>query len=378
MRTFLIDLENVKNQGMIGVEQLSGEDRVFIFYSESANSLSIPTIQAMNNSKAEIEYVKLQRSGRNAMDFQIVALLGFLIGSEKNGNFCIVSQDNGYVAPVEFFMDHPADQLSVNVLLSSSIIKAVRKWNSTTPANAAEEAPEAQPQPEEAEVVVVVEEEAEPKKTADLHKLKNVRKTRRPNRTQPKEAVSKAEPADKIVSEKKEPATAPAVNELKPEIAQPVKEVKEQEPVKQAAEETAAEAVKEPKAEEKKPGKRRGRPRKEKAPETDTKKAEGQTEKKSEPKPVKKKPPLQSVDVPQDLQDRIHAILNGHTDESQIKHEKVIAQALLTTKAKNEFYQFFRRALGVQAGGDLYRAVRGDYEKLKAASAVSRRSEEAE
>ena len=98
MKTFLIDLENVKNQGLVGVELLAPEDRVFIFYSESANSLSIPIIQAMNNSRAQIEYVRLQRSGRNAMDFQIVALLGFLIGSERKGLYCIVSQDNGYLA----------------------------------------------------------------------------------------------------------------------------------------------------------------------------------------------------------------------------------------------------------------------------------------
>lgn len=89
MKTFLIDLENVKNQGLVGVELLSSEDRVFIFYSESANSLSIPIIQAMNNSRAQIEYVRLQRSGRNAMDFQIVALLGFLIGSERKGLYAL-------------------------------------------------------------------------------------------------------------------------------------------------------------------------------------------------------------------------------------------------------------------------------------------------
>ena len=34
MKTFLIDLEHVKNQGLVGVELLSSEDRVFIFYSE--------------------------------------------------------------------------------------------------------------------------------------------------------------------------------------------------------------------------------------------------------------------------------------------------------------------------------------------------------
>lgn len=411
MRTFLIDLENVKNQGMIGVEQLSKDDRVFIFYSESANSLSIPTIQAMNNSKAEIEYVKLQRSGRNAMDFQIVALLGFLIGSEKNGHFCIVSQDNGYVAPVEFFMDHPADQLNVNVLLSSSIIKAVRKWNSTGAGVFSEEEEPKAIQTEPAGEVVVVVEETAPDKTAAVHKVQNEKRGPHVNRTVPKTSTPerKAEPAPKQngaetvskqdTAERKPVHQSESVSvETEKEIRQVIEavpkevqaavsaeEVPSKKPVEKAAADSqkAADTDKEPKVEEKKPGKRRGRPRKEKTPEVEAKKQEAsqdkkknETSKESQPKPVKKRTPLQSVEVPQDLQERIHAILNGHTDEAQMKHEKVIAQALLTTKAKNEFYQFFRRALGVQAGGDLYRAVRGDYEKLKAASAVSRRSEE--
>ena len=57
MRTFLIDLENVKNQGMIGIEALAAEDRVFIFYSENANSLSIPTIQAIIVKRRLIMYI---------------------------------------------------------------------------------------------------------------------------------------------------------------------------------------------------------------------------------------------------------------------------------------------------------------------------------
>lgn len=354
MKTFLIDLENVKNQGLVGVELLAPEDRVFIFYSESANSLSIPIIQAMNNSRAQIEYVRLQRSGRNAMDFQIVALLGFLIGSERKGLYCIVSQDNGYLAPVEFFMDHAVDQLDVNVLLSSSIQKGIRKWGTM----ALESAPVL---PEEPEVVLVVEEPkeiaTEEEKSTIRSKVRNIRRPRRAKHEDKEEAAS--ETAKTTGSETK------AAKKTKPKMEKTP--VQEEVMTEKSAEKTEVQDVADPEkkmeqAEGKPAAKRRGRPRKESD-------VSGQTK-------AEKKREYKQVEVPQDFLERVHGIVEGHTSEEQKKYDKVVAQAILSTKAKNEFYQFFRRALGVQKGGDLYRAVRGDYEKLKAAAAVNRHEED--
>lgn len=349
MKTFLIDLENVKNQGLVGVELLAPEDRVFIFYSESANSLSIPIIQAMNNSRAQIEYVRLQRSGRNAMDFQIVALLGFLIGSERKGLYCIVSQDNGYLAPVEFFMDHAADQLDVNVLLSSSIQKGIRKWG----AAALESAPAL---PEEPEVVLVVEEPkevaVEEEKSTIRSKVRNIRRPRRTKREEKEDAAPIA------------PKTAETETKAaKKSKGAPKKSSAPEETVEKSDVQDVAEPEKKTEQTEGKPAaKRRGRPRKESD-------ASGQTK-------AEKKREYKQVEVPQEFLERVHGIVEGHTSEEQKKYDKVVAQAILSTKAKNEFYQFFRRALGVQKGGDLYRAVRGDYEKLKAAAAVNRHEED--
>lgn len=370
MKTFLIDLENVKNQGLVGVELLSSEDRVFIFYSESANSLSIPIIQAMNNSRAQIEYVRLQRSGRNAMDFQIVALLGFLIGSERKGLYCIVSQDNGYLAPVEFFMDHAADQLDVNVLLSSSIQKGLRKWGPM----ALESAPIL---PEEPEVVLVVEEPkevaVEEEKSTIRSKVRNIRHPRRAKHEDKEEmtpeTVKPAETEPKTAQKRQNnpKMDKTAVQNRKEEALEEKIAAQEETPIEESAKkamlkkETAVEEKTEP-TEGKSTAKRRGRPRKDAAAVSQAK-----TEKKREYK---------QMEVPQEFLERVHGIVEGHMSEEQKKYDKVVAQAILSTKAKNEFYQFFRRALGVQKGGDLYRAVRGDYEKLKAAAAVNRHEDD--
>lgn len=307
MRTFLIDLENVKNQGLVGIEFLSAEDRVFIFYSESANSLSIPTVQAMNRSKAEVEYVYLQRSGRNAMDFQIVALLGFLIGSEKAGKFCIVSQDNGYLSPVEFFMDHAAGALDVHVLIAPSIQKAVRKWNNM---------------------------DAHQQAKVEIAETEVVEET--PVAAEEEELIIEVE--NEMESETEE-----VVAEEEVEVVNAVETHSESLPEEVAAAEEVEELE-----EENKQNKRRGRPRKENGGKN-------------------KKAKVNQVDVPQEVMDRIHGVLGGHGDENQTKYEKVIGQALLTTNTKNEFYQYFRKVLGIQNGGNLYHAIRSDYDKLKAA-----------
>ncbi|MBQ7063636.1 MAG: hypothetical protein IJM90_01910 [Firmicutes bacterium] len=407
MRTFLIDLENVKNQGLSGVEFLQPEDRVFIFYSESANTLSIPTIQAMNRSRAVIDYVHLQHSGRNAMDFQIVALLGFLIGSERSGQFCIVSQDNGYLSPVEFFMDHAADQLDVHVLVAGSIMKAVNKWNALARQNAAvprvaaaepvmeyapaeitEPEPEPEPvyveepEPEEEPEQPAVEEpvpEPEPvapapepvpaepvREVPEAHKeeKKNNRKSGNRRRTKkaaehedavPAKAAEEPRPAEPApTAEEKEPEAKPEPKpEEKPETKPETKSEPKRKSGSKSGRSTKKAAAKEPEKEAPKPEEEQPA----EAPKAEVPKAEA---------PKKRKP----IVVSQDLLGRIHEVLKDTLPEdAQSRNERVVGEALLATETKNEFYQYFRRTMGVQEGGNLYKAVRGEYDRLQKALA---------
>ena len=59
MATYLIDYENVKSEGIKGIAQLSEEDRVVIFYSHNADTI---TFEAMDmiffNSKAQVSKYK--------------------------------------------------------------------------------------------------------------------------------------------------------------------------------------------------------------------------------------------------------------------------------------------------------------------------------
>ena len=92
MRNFFIDLENVRSYGLEGVLLLRPDDMVYVFYSDNANTLTIPTIESLNESPATVKYIKTNYIGANAMDFQIVTLLGATIERDKCGSFFIISR----------------------------------------------------------------------------------------------------------------------------------------------------------------------------------------------------------------------------------------------------------------------------------------------
>ena len=102
MRSFFIDLENVRSYGLEGILLLKPEDKVYVFYSDNANTLTIPTIESLNESSAQVKYIKTNYIGANAMDFQIVTLLGASIEKEQTGKFYIISHDNGFKSAVKF------------------------------------------------------------------------------------------------------------------------------------------------------------------------------------------------------------------------------------------------------------------------------------
>ncbi|MBQ6239899.1 MAG: hypothetical protein IJK56_05980 [Firmicutes bacterium] len=428
MRTFLIDLENVKSPGLLGIDRLEAEDRVFIFYSENANTLTISTIQAMNRSKATVEYVRLLHSGHNAMDFQIVALLGFLIGSERKGQFCITSMDNGYVSPVEFFMDHSAGSLDVHVLLAGSIQKALNRWSNMEKQEAAKRVVVADPtemkdEPEEEKAEAEEAAKVEAEQAAAAEAAEAEMESAAPA-TAPVVRTVTAPVVEKTVKETAETAAAPAVESIEKPVAEPEKpaetvaepaaelaaepvaapvkrrrgrprkatseqkkntKAKANEPAKAAEQAKPAEAVKpaeqskaaeQPKAEQVKAEHvKTAEPVKADQPKQPEQKSEQKKseQKKSEqkadqPKPEQKKQKRRPVVVPPAFTADVHEIVKAHLPEGdQTTDEKMIAEAILATESKNEFYQFLRRALGTKKGGDLYHLVRGDYDRLIAA-----------
>ena len=102
MAYYLIDFENVKSRGMEGVELLTEEDTVCIFYSDNADSMTFDLHRKLNETKANIIYHKVAVGTKNALDFQLATYLGYLICEQQRDgihpNYFIVTKDNGFTS----------------------------------------------------------------------------------------------------------------------------------------------------------------------------------------------------------------------------------------------------------------------------------------
>ena len=98
MNYYLIDYENVKADGLIGIEELDKDDVVHVFYSENVDKLTFDVMQMIMKSKARIIYQKVKVGHKNALDFQLSSYLGYLIGTNAGWqyDYYIVSKDNGF------------------------------------------------------------------------------------------------------------------------------------------------------------------------------------------------------------------------------------------------------------------------------------------
>lgn len=103
MSTYLVDFENVGVGGMDGVEKLSDRDRVVIFYGKQAAAVPFERHIEIASSRAEVRYIKVDKTGKNFLDFQLSSYCGYLIGSTSEREFIIVSRDNGFGSMEDFW-----------------------------------------------------------------------------------------------------------------------------------------------------------------------------------------------------------------------------------------------------------------------------------
>ena len=96
LATYLIDYENVNKDGLNGVSRLTEKDRVIIFYSARADRMTFGLHRRLNETKALVEYRRVDVGGHNALDFQLATWLGFLIAQDSDEEYCIVSNDKGF------------------------------------------------------------------------------------------------------------------------------------------------------------------------------------------------------------------------------------------------------------------------------------------
>lgn len=103
MAVYLIDFENVRSDGLIGIEELGNDNEIFIFYSEHADSLTFELHRRIVKSDAKVYYVEAETGTKNALDFQLVSYLGYMLREKPDIPYYIISKDKGFEVVSRFW-----------------------------------------------------------------------------------------------------------------------------------------------------------------------------------------------------------------------------------------------------------------------------------
>lgn len=103
MATYLVDLENTGLAGLTGLEELSANDKVIVFYGTRTGAIAFDKHVELTKAKADVTYSKTERVAKNYLDFQLATYLGYLIGSGQERVYYIISKDKGYESCIEFW-----------------------------------------------------------------------------------------------------------------------------------------------------------------------------------------------------------------------------------------------------------------------------------
>ncbi|MBO7634015.1 MAG: hypothetical protein J6S72_06490 [Lachnospiraceae bacterium] len=234
MRFFFIDLENVRSEGLEGVSSLSDSDMVFIYYSENAMNLSIPTLENLNNSRASKKFIKTNYIGKNAMDFQIVSLFGAMIERNRQGSYYIISQDNGFRSAVSFCESYFEDYgitCGVYPTIISAITAEMKNSLKNAPAKkkpAKQAAAPQAPAAKQAQPAPAPEEAGEPDKAQEEPAAKKKSRRRRRKSSQSKQENTAADAVNGEIIEEEDPASADQAPEKEPAVKETAPEAQEE------------------------------------------------------------------------------------------------------------------------------------------------------
>jgi hypothetical protein len=99
----LIDFENVQVKSLA---RLTGEHfRVLLFVGPNQAKIPTDLAMAMQNFGARAQYVKVAKSGTNALDFHVSYYIGRLAAADPDGFYHLISKDTGFDSLIEHLND---------------------------------------------------------------------------------------------------------------------------------------------------------------------------------------------------------------------------------------------------------------------------------
>lgn len=111
MAVYLIDYENVYTDGLDGIEKLTKEDFLYLFYSQNRYNVTFDYLKKIESCQAQIQLIEVNTGNKNAtiknaLDIQLMMFAGYVIGIQQSKQFYIISKDNDFKLGIDFFQKH--------------------------------------------------------------------------------------------------------------------------------------------------------------------------------------------------------------------------------------------------------------------------------
>ena len=134
---FLVDFENVRSDGLRGVDYLEESDYLTIFFSNAAHSCENRYLEYIERSRCHFNTCKLKKAGKNALDFYIASRVGEFYGTGHTERIAIISKDQGYKAVRDYWNARlPSNN---KIIISPSVEKSLISSNENSDKSLAEQ-----------------------------------------------------------------------------------------------------------------------------------------------------------------------------------------------------------------------------------------------
>ena len=117
IKYYLVDSENVNDNWLMLLDLSDETDKIIVFYTKNSPHMSYSSVIKLLGCTREIKFEECNE-GNNALDFQLISYLGYLMKNEelKDSEFIVMSNDTGYDPAVNFWKKRgfPVNRINVN------------------------------------------------------------------------------------------------------------------------------------------------------------------------------------------------------------------------------------------------------------------------
>ncbi len=101
-KVYLVDSENVGDIWVPLLVSSQPEDEILVFYTQKSPHMNYENVRMLKETEKEAVFIKCFE-GNNALDFQLVTELGYLLCGDGDCEYVIVTNDTGFDAVVRYW-----------------------------------------------------------------------------------------------------------------------------------------------------------------------------------------------------------------------------------------------------------------------------------